>query len=355
MKKFLSLLVLPLALIFCLYGCSTEKTVNNIKTEYTTVENKYYDETLEKNVFFADESRPNTVSIYYPSSVTARINITNPSNNIQKMYRGLYYQQSILNAIFEYYEKTNENFYTVMSSKGKDKKLGELYEQLEKLGKCLDEFKVSYNSFLDNQEMEFNLTSYTFALNKVIDQSFNFIYKYINLYEKNCMGQKDIVTKENLQVDLYKSYVDVAYIVYKENIVAFSYSVGSNGICDLSPVVNSSSEFNILDKLSGSRLLSPDVANNLAESDNTETLDKVNNYYYFKSVFEQRLINYKQIYGEQDIYTIARYRFGLVTGVDYDNYLNSLSISQRSNVTMLDNFVANNLNDYYNKIGTIVA
>ncbi len=355
MKKFIGLLFIPVLALFSFFGCSKDKSAENIKTQYTSTIRKYYDDDIEKNIFFADDTNENTVKIYYPSSIQARIDITNPTNNMQKMYRGLYYQQVVLDKIYKYYEMTQEDFYTKMSSKGSDKSIGELSTQLERLDRVLDEFKVSYNNFLDNQEMEFNVTSYSFALNKVIDVSFDFIYNYIRLYEKNCRSTTGVYTSDTLQIDLYKSYVDVAFIVYKENIKAFTYSVGENGICDLSPVVKSSSTFNILDKLLGSCTLSLDIANGLNNADNAETLDKVNNYYYFKSVFEQRLVNYKQIYAEQDIYTITRYRFNLVNGVDYDNYLNSLSISQRSNVTMLDDFVANNFNDYYNKISAIVA
>ena len=350
----LSLFILPLIAVFAFFGCSKGKTSASVKTQYSSTVKKYYNEDLDKNVFFSDSTNSSTIRIYYPSVISSRINSDNHDNNVQKMYKGLYYQQLILDIIFNYYEKTNESFYTKMSSKGEDKGLGELFNKLENLDRSLDDFKVSYNNFLDSQEMEFNVKIYSFALNKVIEKSFDFIYCYINLYENNCKSETSVYTKDSLQLDLYKSFVDIAYIVYKENIEAFSYSVGDNGICDLSAVVCSENRFNLLDKLERSSTLAFSIANGLEDTDNSAVLNKVNNYYYFKSVFEQRLINYKQIYSEQDIYTITRYRFGLVNGVDYDNYLNSLSISQRSNVTMLDNFIANNFEDYYNKISIIV-
>ena len=73
----------------------------------------------------------------------------------------------------------------------------------------------------------------------LIEDSFDFIYDFINIYTKYCVSNYDVNSPANISLKLEKAYVDLAYIVYHENFKAFNHSVGSKGISDLSSIINS--------------------------------------------------------------------------------------------------------------------
>jgi len=361
MRRLLCLLLLPLMSLFCLYGCGEDKTSKDLQVLYESiVDSNVVDKT---NKFFSDKSNPNSLAISYSVEVQAAIDNVSPTNDIQKRYKAIGIQQDVLDCIYNYYENNHIEFYKVMSSGDySNSDMNDLYVRLENLKNVIDNFKKSYNTFVDATQngvsdvMEFNLTNYSFELNKVIDASFDFIYKFIEMYQKYCISDFNAKTATNLQIRVDKSYVDLAYVVYLQNIKAFDYSVGSKGICDLSTVINSSSEYSILDDLGNIKALSSIVQSNLniEDSNYNEVNDLINNYLYAQEVFDQRFSNYKSIYNEQDIYKITQFKFDLVNGVDYDSYMGSLSSSEKSSIEMLNSFVDNTYQKLVDKLSLIV-
>ena len=362
MKKIFAVFILPIVALLCLCGCGEERKSEDVKTLYENTKQVCIVD--NDNKFFSDETKPDSIVIKYSDDVSALIYNVSPSSKLSKKYAVIGYQQKILNNIFNYYEKNKENFYLKMSSANFDKnEMNDLYSSLESLKSQLETFKNSYNTFTDatkggvNDVMEFNLTNYSFDLNQLIQKSFDFIYKFINLNEKYCLENLDIVSIDSLESKIQKTYVDIAYIVYLNNFKAFDYSVGSKGISDdLDSIIGNTSEFLITKDLEDYKSLSVKIRTGLdaENADYANTMNLVNNYLYAIDVFNQRLSTYKSTYFEEDIYKITQYKFGLVIGVDYESYCTSLTKSRQASLRFMDDFVLNVYGRLVDTLGTII-
>lgn len=362
MKKLFSLIIVPLVAIMCLCACSGDKSYEDVRKlfEATTQVNIVE----EENIFFSDDIKPNSIVISYPTEVEAVINNTSPITSLQKKYVVIGYQQKILNNIFNYYENNQEEFYKNISSAKVDKNdMNDFYAKLETLNKTLKDFKGAYQIFCDATQpgvsdvMEFNLINYSYELNKVIESSFNFMYKFIDMNEKYCLKDFDLINFNNLQYKIDRSYVDIAYIVYLSNFKAFDYSVGSKGISDIEAVIGSTNKFSIIDDLTSPKQLSTTIVAGLDEENvnHDSVMSLLNDYLYSSTVFNQRLKQYKTIYNSENIYTITQYKFNLVKGVDYDSYLGTLTKSDRATVMYLDEFVLDTYSRLVDTLKLIVA
>lgn len=361
MKRILGLLLIPLLSFVCLFGCDTTRTIVDVKELYVEmVEENKIDNV---NNFFSDYTRPNSIVILYPTTVNSAINILTPSNEIQKRYKGIYYQQKILDNIFDYYTNYQEDFYRIAESKEIDEnKINNLYNKLSSLKETLKDFTQYYDAFINATEngisdvMAFNITSYTFHLNTVIDSSFAFIDAFHDVYVVDCIEDYSIVNEHNVNVYIDKAYIDLSYIVYLENIKAFNYSVGENGICDLSGVIGNLSENNLIELLNSKKHIKLSVIDNIGlDTDAGKTADElINIFTYSRDIFEQRKQVYLKTYTAINVYEVKQYKFNLNGNVDYNNYLMSLSDSEKSTVILLDNFVDDVFLDYVSKLQAIV-
>lgn len=360
MKRLICLLLLPLFSLIFLCGCGDDKTSKDLATLYESMVNSVIVD--KENKLFGDSTNPNSINIVYTLDINNAINNVTPTTDIQKRFTAVRYQQKLLDYIYNYYENNNEKFYAVMSTaEFSNNDMNDLYAALESLKTRVNDFKLSYDAFVDSTEsgisdvMEFNLTNYAYELNRLIESSFDFMYKFANIYETYGIEDYSKKTIENIQIKVDKAYLDIAYVIYLENFKAFDYSVGSKGICDLLPIIDNS-DYVLIDDLNTTKNVSLLVQSNLKESDThyAEVNDLLNNFLYANEVFNQRFKNYQVIYNEQDIYTISQYKFNLMNGISYESYIKSLSNSDRSSVTMLDNFVDNTYQKLVDKLSLIV-
>ena len=361
MKKFLSLLILPLVALMCLVGCGKDKTPKDIQDLYNSMKSAYVVE--NENIFFADAENPYTITIAYNEDVQNQIKNASPTTELQKRFVALGIQQDILNNIFNFYENNQEEFYREMSSVDYKKTYVEsLYESLEALKDSLKTFKEQYSQFMTDVEsgdiMVFSVLSYTYQLNKVIDSSFNFIYNFIDVYDRYCVEDNNNMTASTLSLQIDKTYVDIANVVYLQNIKTFNYSVGEKGVCDLLPLIsNPTNEYNLVKYLGSAKRLSPVVTENMSTeaADYAATMDKLNDFTYYSELVGQRINTFRNIMNTIDSYTLNEYRFDLVSGVDYDTYIKSLSASDKANVQALDGFINDIFVPYIAKLNSIVA
>jgi len=360
MKKLFCLLLLPVFALIMLSGCGSDKTILDVKEAYAEMISTFQVE--EKNILFSDNVNRNSISISYPSSLKSAINIENPSNNVQKRFRALHYQQKVLDNIFIYYENHNADFYLNAQNIGYDAdKINELYDSIISLKHVLEDFKSNYEIFINSAQnisnvMEFNITTYSYHLNLVINESFKFIDKFHNLYLSFLENYSEYDEK-NLNVYVDKAYIDMARIVFLENMKSFNDSVGSNGVCDLSGIIGNESKFNyiyMLDEERGKIKLSIQENAGLDSEIGKEATDQLNHFRYISDVFNQRFENYQKIYNGQDMYKVNQYRFNLNSSVDYESYLNSLSAADRATIVMLDGFVNDNFTNYMKKLKEII-
>ena len=344
----------------CLVGCGDDRTPKDIQDFYNSMKTAFVVE--EENIFFADELNPNTISIAYNEEIQNQIKNAAPTTDLQRRYVALGIQQEILNNIFNFYENNQEEFYREMSSaEYKDSHVNGLYESLENLKETLKNFKEQYSQFMTDVEtgdiMVFSVLSYTYQLNKVIDSSFDFIYNFIEVYDIYCAGESDMSAAAlSLQVD--KSYVDIANVVYLQNIKTFNYSVGEKGVCDLLPLIsNPTNEYSLVKYLGNTNKLSTTITENMNKDADLydETMAKLNDFSYYSQLVGQRINTFRNIMNEIDSYTLNEYRFDLVNGVDYDTYITALSASERANVQALDSFVNDIFEPYIAKLRLIVA
>ena len=361
MKKFLSLLILPLVAVMIFSGCRDNKSIADVEAAYDSMITEYVEG--ENNLFFNHESNTKAISIYYPNGeLKDSILEEEPSTDMQKRFRAIYYQQTILDYIYDYYNDYSQDFYLRTKNKDLDKDtINGLYDSVKAINSQLDEFKPYYNSFVSvaispSDTMEFHLTSYSYHLNKLIDKSFNMIHRFRDIY-LDCLGDDyNKYNSNNLKCYVDTAYLDMAYIIYLENIKAFNYSVGDNGLCDLSDVVASDSKYNLLDLLGEKGTIAQIITSNIGTDTivGKEVTERVELFIYTRNVFNQRLANYINNYNNEDIYEISQYRFDLVGGVSYEGYLTGLSSSKRATITILDEFVLDTFVNYINKLNNII-
>jgi len=352
MRKILSLIFLPLIALCFLYGCGNDGEIESLKNLYAEMTNVYVFE--GDNIFFSDETKPNTITIAYADYIDNAISIEEPNTTIQKRYRAFYYEQLMLNNIFNLYENHQENFYKVMSSaEYKSKDVEKLYEKLNNLKSSLTEFKTSYNLFIEQTQeglsdvLDINLKNYTFELNKVVENSLDFIYEFARVYEKYCIDDINVINQNTLNYRIDKSYLNLTRIIYLENFKTFSIAVADRGVCDISSLIGLESKFNLLDDLKLSGKLSTSIVANLDPSTthHINAMNLVNDYIYAYKLFDQNCSHYINTYN--DIYNSKHtstnqyndYRLGLIGGGSLESFVNGLSVTDRSKVNLLTNFI----------------
>ena len=334
MKKYFKFLIIPMFALILLCGCGSDATISKVQETYANMKTAMVID--GENNFFSNPDNPNAISIKYSSQVHRAIDNVAASNDVQKRYSALYYQQTILDIIYDFYNNYEEEFYRVAPSKDIDEdEINGLYDSVNELRSTLQEFTQHYDTFVSATEngtsdiMAFNITSYSFHLNGVIDRSFDFIHRFYNMYVEYCVEDFSIYNEHNLNLFVDKGYLDIAYVVYLENIKSFNYSVGSNGICDLAAVVGSVNEYNLLGLLDTRKSLSPSISENigLTTPEGTTAKEKLDLFTYNRDIFNQRVNIYLNTFGSIDAYQVNQYRFGLNGAVGYESYLQSLSVS----------------------------
>ena len=114
MKKIFNFLIFPIlaVMIFCGCSCRKDKSIEDVQNAYGSMINSFIGEE-NHNVFFNDVENPYRIAISYTTAVEEAISIQNPSTDIQKRYKALFYQQKLLDEIFNFYNTYEEHFYTV--------------------------------------------------------------------------------------------------------------------------------------------------------------------------------------------------------------------------------------------------
>ena len=361
MKKILSVLLSILA-VFMFVGCSEPKTPSELKSLYESTK-KIGKGELEISNLFSDSSRPNSITIYYPEKIASIINLRTSDGNIKnKYYMSLAIQQQILSNIYKFYEEHNEVFYRNITSKEFDKDdMNNLYNSLNELNSCLSDFYIDYYEFVSiandgvSDVLNAKIKLYSFELNKVIDKSFDFMYNFIDFYDKYCIENKDKTNLNYLDYSLDKSLVDISYVVYLENVKSFNSYVGDSGSCEVFNIIETNIRKYDLTSMLLEFELSEEVKTNISTENNlyNSTKKKIEEYFYFNEIFEQKLISYKIIYNDIDFYEYNNYRMGLVNGITYNNYLQTLSQSEISNITLVENFIDITFYDLIEKIDNL--
>jgi len=363
MKKILCLILFIIS-VFMLIGCGDNRSYEDFKTLYESTKVIGKGE-LERSNIFSDSTNPNSIVISYPEKLISVINLQKSDGNIKnRHYMALAIQQEILSNIYKFYEEHNEDFYRIISSEEYSQDdMNKLYDKLNNLNACLNNFNNKYNDFIFatkdgvSDVMNAKIKIYSYELNKVIDKSFEFMFEFIDFYDKYCIKVKDKVNLNYLDFSLDKSLIDISYVIYMENVKSFNHSVGDNGSCDVFNIIESSRRNYDITPMLLEFELSEEVKTNITTENAlySTTVKKIEEYFYFKEIFEKILIIYKIIYNDIDFYEYNNYRMELVNGISYDNYLQTLSQSEISNITLIEDFVDITFFEFIEKVDNIAT
>ena len=165
MKRYFKFLLIPVFALIMLCGCGGDASISKVQESFANMKSAMVVE--GENNFFSSEKNPNAISIKYSSQVQRAIDNVAASNDVQKRYRALYYQQAILDIIFDLYNNYEEEFYRVAPSKDIDEdEVEELYNSINELKSTLQGFRQYYDTFVVATEngtsdiMAFNINAF---------------------------------------------------------------------------------------------------------------------------------------------------------------------------------------------------
>ena len=345
--------------IFILAGCGEKKTEKDVKNVFDSMK-VIGVEGEEKSKLFSDSNTPNSIKIEYPDNVVEVINLEESNDNLlSKCYMALDIQQSILDNIYNFYEKHNEKFYSIMPTKEyNEKEMEDLYNEAKNLESSLQDFSIQHESFVTSASagvsdvMISKINIYSYQLNNVIENSFNFIYKFMDMYENYCIENKESTSIEYLNFSIVKTLVNFSYVIYLENVKSFNDAVGKNGVCEVYNIIETNKTKYDFTMFLESFAVSEATINNLNTTSTlyAKTQKTVDEYYYFNEIFEQKLVAYENTYKSFDFYNYNKHRMNLGNGVTYTDYLNTLSQSEKASISLMENFMYTTFLDLYEKV-----
>lgn len=352
MRKLICLLILPLIAVFYFVGCGEDVSFTDVKELYEKMVNE------NGEIFFTDQDNPNTIVIKYTDAIESAIKKDEkPTQKIHQRYVAIAQQQDILECIFNYYENHHSNFYKEISSKEISvSESNDLYRRLEDLNASLNEFKDSYNNFIEStnngvsEVMTFSMINYSYEVNTIIDKSFNFMNKFIELNTKYCIEKYEVNSLQNIKLRIDKAYVDLAYVDFLENFKGFNFSVADGkGVCDLSDMVISDEVYDWENGYINMKPIAQDIIDNMTSTDvyYEEVQSIFEEFVYNQKLFEQRINVYLTNYNSLNMYEINQYRYGIKQDLTYDRYVNSLTEDTRTKLKSNEDFIVNICNNNY--------
>ncbi len=411
-KKILSVLLLPLFALTLLVGCDKTRTVDDIKNYYETMKAKYIVETKGENnststsskLFLKIVGENDTGKSKFKDAITIQYDIPelnseykNTSNSLECRYTALtQIQQPLLDAIFNYYEKWKDNFYTgikLVNSKHLNDDLTRIYDKLV----ALDEELGRFNSSLTKFERDVNvlgfedvnrsvITTYTLSVNKLIRASYDFVNTFKDVHKKyiyrdNKYSFKDGVgTIDTLNRVVDEAKLQLAYVQYLQ------LNALSDSECDLSALTktllsarsgdsinnndfvynfNKSTESGIQTNeeiikkyvnakgqqtdYSG-RVFTDDEIKNWEQGKSTNEQEYITRMNYCIDIFDQKLQVVNNLIPQMDMYKYYRVVYEQDTSITLDAYRESLSSINKANLYAYERFVNETVQNYMAQI-----
>ena len=100
MNRYFKFLLIPVFALILLCGCGSDVKLSKVQETFSEMKASMVIE--GENNFFTNEENPNAISIKYSTQVQKAIDNANASNEVQKRYRALHYQQAILDIIYDF-------------------------------------------------------------------------------------------------------------------------------------------------------------------------------------------------------------------------------------------------------------
>ena len=389
MKKFYSLLILPLIAVFCLFGCGTDRTTTEIKAVYSQMVDTYVINS-ENNWYFEKPVNSTEYTKMYVTydneygfndAVLGKFE-SSVSDDLELRYTQLtsVYARTLLMA-YNYYTNWNELFFANIDSKNPDADdLTELYDKLVDFRRQLEKFNTSKLNIerevkllgINSELVAAKIDAFNNAYNNLISKVLNFVNYFKDLHVKYFYSDTDVVDGSYANRAYDEAILSLANFIYKDYLQALS----KNGTVQLISIDNAiSSSYNIFNNNSflttkisqvqtdgkvGLSKLSSTVINALNDPNNANNqgaVSAVNQFVVSLNTFNQYFNLYNKVYDKVSMESFNNYRFEINGGFDgkdatekHENYIETLSPVDAANVNVLIDFEENKVSAFLNSI-----
>lgn len=389
MKKFYSLLILPLIAVFCLFGCGTDRTTTEIKAVYSQMVDTYVINS-ENNWYFekpANSTEYTKMYVTYDNEYGFNDAVLGKFESLVSDDLGLRYKQltsvyaRTLLMVYNYYTNWNELFFANIDSKNPDADdLTELYDRLVDFRRQLEKFNTSKLNIerevkllgINSELVAAKIDAFNNAYNNLISKVLNFVNYFKDLHVKYFYSDTDVVDGSYANRAYDEAILSLANFIYKDYLQALS----KNGTVQLISIDNAiSSSYNIFNDTSflttkisqvqtdgkvGLSKLSSTVINALNDpnnANNQRAVSAVNQFVVSLNTFNQYFNLYNKVYGKVSMESFNNYRFKINGGFgssvlteEYENYIETLSPVDAANVNVLIDFEENKVSAFLNSI-----
>lgn len=389
MKKFYSLLILPLIAVFCLFGCGTDRTTTEIKAVYSQMVDTYVINS-ENNWYFEKPVNSTEYTKMYVTydneygfndAVLGKFE-SSVSDDLELRYTQLtsVYARTLLMA-YNYYTNWNELFFANIDSKKPDADdLTELYDRLVDFRRQLEKFNTSKLNIerevkllgINSELVAAKIDAFNNAYNNLISKVLNFVNYFKDLHVKYFYSDTDVVDGSYANRAYDEAILSLANFIYKDYLQALS----KNGTVQLISIDNAiSSSYNIFNdtsflttkisqvqtdgKVGLSKLSSTviDALNDPNNANNQGAVSAVNQFVVSLNTFNQYFNLYNKVYDKVSMESFNNYRFEINGGFDgkyatekHENYIETLSPVDAANVNVLIDFEENKVSAFLNSI-----
>lgn len=389
MKKFYSLLILPLIAVFCLFGCGTDRTTTEIKAVYSQMVDTYVINS-ESNWYFekpVNSTEYTKMYVTYDNEYGFNDAVLGKfeslvSDDLELRYTQLtsVYARTLLMA-YNYYTNWNELFFANIDSKNPDADdLTELYDRLVDFRRQLEKFNTSKLNIerevkllgINSELVAAKIDAFNNAYNNLISKVLNFVNYFKDLHVKYFYSDTDVVDGSYANRAYDEAILSLANFIYKDYLQALS----KNGTVQLISIDNAiSSSYNIFNDTSflttkisqvqtdgkvGLSKLSSTVINALNDPNNANNqgaVSAVNQFVVSLNTFNQYFNLYNKVYDKVSMESFNNYRFEINGGFDgkdatekHENYIETLSPVDAANVNVLIDFEENKVSAFLNSI-----
>ena len=394
MKKFYSLLILPLIAVFCLFGCGTDRTTTEIKAVYSQMVDTYVINS-ENNWYFekpVNSTEYTKMYVTYDNEYGFNDAVLGKSESSVSDDLGLRYNQltsvyaRTLLMVYNYYTNWNELFFANIDSKNPDADdLTELYDKLVDFRRQLEKFNTSKLNIerevkllgINSELVAAKIDAFNNAYNNLISKVLNFVNYFKDLHVKYFYSDTDVVDGSYAKRAYDEAILSLANFIYKDYLQALS----KNGTVQLISIDNAiSSSYNIFNDYSllttkiskiqstkkvGLSTLTDSLINALNDpnnANNQSAVSAVNQFVVSLNTFNQYFNLYNKVYGKVSMESFNNYRFKINGGFgssvlteEYENYIETLSPVDAANVNVLIDFEENKVSAFLNSINTLLS
>lgn len=394
MKKFYSLLILPLIAVFCLFGCGTDRTTTEIKAVYSQMVDTYVINS-ESNWYFekpVNSTEYTKMYVTYDNEYGFNDAVLGKfeslvSDDLELRYTQLtsVYARTLLMA-YNYYTNWNELFFANIDSKNPDADdLTELYDRLVDFRRQLEKFNTSKLNIerevkllgINSELVAAKIDAFNNAYNNLISKVLNFVNYFKDLHVKYFYSDTDVVDGSYANRAYDEAILSLANFIYKDYLQALS----KNGTVQLISIDNAiSSSYNIFNDYSllttkiskiqstkkvGLSTLTDSLINALNDpnnANNQSAVSAVNQFVVSLNTFNQYFNLYNKVYDKVSMESFNNYRFEINGGFDgkdatekHENYIETLSPVDAANVNVLIDFEENKVSAFLNSINTLLS